>query len=245
MDIRLFARVIRRFRVLVVIGLLLAASLAFLSYFKVDSHGHVSYRGEEIWQAQARLLVIPRTTTSAAIPGPNTVAEAQVFSAAVNSDSVTRLTLENLRSSGGQLGSGGIHPPMGVVAEPAYNAQAQQSLPIIVVAATAGTQRDAALLANASANALSKYMVDQQRTTGVAPSQQVRTQWLNEALPQAAIVASPRSKTRPILVFVLVITAMLVLIMILENIRPRLREVSPEPVHIADRRKSESSSSSG
>jgi hypothetical protein len=242
--------------VLAVIGVLLAVGLAFLSYFKVDGHGHLSYRAQQVWRGQARLLVIPRTRQSPTLPGPNTVVEAEIYSALVNSDSVTRSAFERFHSGGGRIFVDGVRQPLGIAAQVGYNVQSQATLPIMIVTATAPTRRDAALLTNSAATALSQYMIEQQKATGVAVSEQVRTQWLNAALPQTTTVASPRSKTRPVLAFVLIIAATLGLIMLLENVRPRLRQVSSNPVaspnpvvssnpvQISGRRESSASSSS-
>ena len=63
MDLQLFFRVISRFKVLVILGLVCATTLAFLSYVKVDFKGgtpSLSHRGQELWESNARLLVTPR-----------------------------------------------------------------------------------------------------------------------------------------------------------------------------------------
>ena len=56
MDLALYGRVLRRFWPLVVTGVILAASLAFLSLVRVTSHG-LSYRKPMVWQSQAVLLL--------------------------------------------------------------------------------------------------------------------------------------------------------------------------------------------
>src|SRR6185312_14284597 len=56
MDFGLYVRVLWRFRVIVLLGLLLGTSLAALSLVKVGTDG-VSYRQDELYAATTRLLV--------------------------------------------------------------------------------------------------------------------------------------------------------------------------------------------
>ena len=56
MDFRLYARVLWRFRLLVVVGLLLAIALAMLSVVRVSPDG-LKYRQTELWSSTTRLGV--------------------------------------------------------------------------------------------------------------------------------------------------------------------------------------------
>src|SRR5690242_9773620 len=56
MDLRLYLRVIWRFRIIVAIGLVLAIVMATLSFVRVGSHG-VSYRQAQDWQATETYMV--------------------------------------------------------------------------------------------------------------------------------------------------------------------------------------------
>ena len=56
MDFGLYVRVLWRFRLLVVLGLILALSLAMLSFVRVGTDG-VTYRQTELWASTTRLLV--------------------------------------------------------------------------------------------------------------------------------------------------------------------------------------------
>ena len=60
---------------------------------------------------------------------------------------------------------------------------------------------------------------------GTPPERRYSLKVLNAASPVRAVVAAPRSKTRPIMVLVLGLAATLALVLILENLKPRLREV--------------------
>jgi len=55
-DFQLYARVLWRFRLLVVCGLLLATTLAMLSIVRVSSDG-LKYRETELWSSSTRLIV--------------------------------------------------------------------------------------------------------------------------------------------------------------------------------------------
>ena len=56
MDLALYGRVLRRFWLLVLVGLTLAAALAILSVARVSSDG-LSYRSDEVWQSTTTLLL--------------------------------------------------------------------------------------------------------------------------------------------------------------------------------------------
>ena len=56
MDFQLYGRVIWRFRLLVVVGFLVASAFAVLSVARVSSDG-VSYRQQELWSSTTRLGV--------------------------------------------------------------------------------------------------------------------------------------------------------------------------------------------
>ena len=56
MDLALYARVFWRFRLLVVLGLLLAVTLALLSIVRVSTDG-LTYRQQEQWVSRAMLLI--------------------------------------------------------------------------------------------------------------------------------------------------------------------------------------------
>ena len=59
MDLKLYLRVLWRFRILMAAGALLAATLAFLSFVRVDPGGSplLSYRDDEQWVTYSMLFV--------------------------------------------------------------------------------------------------------------------------------------------------------------------------------------------
>ena len=51
MDFRLYARVLWRFKIIVVLGFVLAVALAILSVVRVSSHG-LTYRDSQLWSSE-------------------------------------------------------------------------------------------------------------------------------------------------------------------------------------------------
>lgn len=215
MDIRLFFGVLRRFKLVATSGLLLALGLALLSYVEVDRHGIVTYRTQETWTGQARVLVAaaPNAPFEAA---PDTTSLAKLYANLATSDKVQRMAIREHSVAGALL------------ATPGFDKETQTPLPIIVITAISTSPGAAARLANDGVNALGRYVADRQQAMSVPPVHRVHLENLNVATPHGATVASTRSETRPIMVFVLVAAATLGLVLMLENLRPRLREITPE-----------------
>jgi capsular polysaccharide biosynthesis protein len=214
MDIRLFFRVLRRFKFVAALGLVVATALAFLSFVKVDQHG-LRYRSQETWLSTARVLIAPE----AKVPlesVPNATGLATLYASLMSSDTV--------RAAANRL----HRIPGGLSADPSFDKNTQATLPILYISAVSTSPRNAAVLANDGVTALNHFIASQQNTTNVPPTQRIHLEYLNVASPLAATVSSPRSKTRPIMVFILGLAATMGLVLILENLRPRLREVRDE-----------------
>jgi hypothetical protein len=96
------------------------------------------------------------------------------------------------------------------------------------VSGIATTPAAAATLANDGIVALGQYVAQQQEDQGVPPAARATLQTLNNALPYQAQVFTPRSKTPPVVVFILVMAATIGLVFVLENLRPRVRPVPVE-----------------
>lgn len=215
MDLRLFFRVLRRFRFIAALGFLMAIALAFLSFVRVDQHG-LRYRSSVTWTSTARALIAAEGQSTVATGGPEASTAAPLYASLLSSDKVHAMAyrIHGIRG--------------GLSAQAAYDQKSQAGLPILYVSGFAATQAGAANLANDGVTALNKFITAQQIASKVPPSQRLHLQYLNTASPFTATVATPRSKTRPILVLVLGIAATLGLVLILENLRPRVREVRPE-----------------
>jgi hypothetical protein len=236
-DFRLYADVLARHRRLVLYGLGLAFVLALLSMVRIGLDG-VGYRQSEEWASTSRLGVTQQgfpwgrlfaqdamslTPAEQAkrlgipIADPNRFKDlAFLYAELAASDPVRRLMLR----------SGPIDGE--VVARPVI-AENGITLPLIDVTATAKSHDEAAALAQRGAGALARYVEQQQRSNKVPPSDRVVLQRLLRA--EEATLVTPRPKTIPIVVFLVVATGTIGLAFLLENLRPSVQLVSePEPV---------------
>lgn len=239
MDLALYTRVLWRFRVLVLLGFILACVLSFLSYARVSFAGgspKISYRESETWASKTRLLITepgfqigklslaspyPSSTTASTSPvaSPQSLASlAQSYVELGNSDAVQALLMRDHT----------VHGTMTVT--PEYAGQNNSvTLPVVDVNGLGPTAADAAHTAQRGTAVFVAYFKQQQRLNGVPPKNRVELELLNKATPTAAQILVKRKKTLPIVVFVAVMTAALGLAFILENLRPRIRAVPEEP----------------
>jgi len=250
MDLRLFARVVWRFRVVVGLGVVLALALATLSYVRVSFAGgpSVKYRQSEQWVSYTRLFVTqsgfrwgssvvnPSKGTlgnQANVLGLQTASESRLSSLAtiyanlIDSDAVLAL----MRREG---------PVRGIVqAAPLPVAQGSDSvLPIISIAAFAASPTASVELARHAGNALRLYIERQQELNGIAPGERIKLAVVSKA--GATKLYAGRKKTLPIVVFLTVMLAVIGLAFTLENVRPRIRAISgtgsaPAPPLTAER----------
>jgi hypothetical protein len=202
MNFRLFFSVIRRFKYLIAIGFLLACFLSVLSFAKIGPHG-LTYRQNETWSDTARVLV--QTKAGGTDPGQL----AQVYSTLATSDAVTRAAIARHRIPGI------------IQADFGYINRTSTVLPTIAITAISTTPLAASTLANDATDSLRTFVAQQQAAAGIPPNIQAQLQTLNHAIPFTAVVFSPRSKTPPVIVFVLVLAATIGLAFVLENLRPR------------------------
>jgi hypothetical protein len=226
-DFRLYARVLWRFKLLVVPGVLLASCLAILSVVKVSSDG-ITYRESAYWSATARLgvtqngfpwgrLFAESSTPSQRarnvdipIANPDRFNElAVLYSELATSDPVLKLIRPNTAIE------------EQILAAPLRAAESGTMLPLIELTGISTSPRRAISLAQRSSKALSTYLQQQQLENEVPSSDRVV---LEEVLhPRKAEVYQPRSKTMPVVIFLAVMFATVGLAFLLENLRPRNR----------------------
>ena len=228
MDFQLYARVLWRFRLLVVCGLLLATTLAMLSIVRVSSDG-LKYRETELWSSSTRLIVTqqgfpwgrllaqdPSLSAEAAqslgipLADPNRLNNLTILYAELaTADPVLRL----MRRDG----------PIGgkILATPVVVQDGRYTLPLIDVIAISTSPQGAMRLASRSAKAFETYLTDQQRLNDVPKADRVVVQQVER--PRGADIYRPRSKTMPIVIFLAVMFATVGLAFLLENIRPPAR----------------------
>jgi hypothetical protein len=220
-DLRLYARVIWRFRLLVVTGLLLACGLAFLSFFNVSSAG-VRYRQSEIYKSSTMVLLTQRgfpwgrTLTPDTVDASRFTALAPFYAQLANGDEVRAL----VRRSGPLNGIFTATPVLDETSTP------RQGLPFISVDAFASTGPGAVRLSRRVTKAFQTFLGRNQRAARIPTNQRVVVQVVNQA--RKAKLVEGRKLTLPIVVFLTVMIATLGLAFLLENLRPRLRQLPAE-----------------
>jgi hypothetical protein len=248
MDLNLYARVLRRFRLLVAFGVLLASMLAFLSIAKVSSGG-LEYREEQLWSAELRLLVTQQGFPEGRLyaqrptqPGDTTtttgddeervpVADparfntlAILYAELAASDPVRRLMTVD-------RGPRGV-----IVATPLRDELSGVLLPLIDIRAISDSPRGAANLARDNAKALNTFISERQRVNDVPTADRVVLQTIVE--PRRVELFQPRSKTMAMVVFLAVLFATVGLAFVLENTRPRRPSLTgPAELRDSDQRR--------
>jgi hypothetical protein len=237
-DFQLYARVLWRFKLLFLLGLLLALALATLSLVRVSADG-LRYRQNELWTSSTRLLVtqqgFPWGRLLAQDPSLNPQAEAQrlgipladpnrlntltiLYAELATSDTVLR----QMRRDGPIIGK--------VIATPVVVQEGRYNLPLIDLVAISTSPRGAMSLSLRSATAFQTYLTQQQKANNVPEKDRVVVQQVMR--PRRAEIFQPRSKTMPLVIFLAVMFATVGLAFLLENLRPRARP--GEPVELAD-----------
>lgn len=239
MDLVLFLRVVWRFKALVAAGVLLAFALAFLSVVNVSPRGEprFAFRQQQVWADAVTLLVAPQRFPwgGSALPqgtDPALFAQlATIYANLATSDAVKQIVLR-----GGHVDF--AKEPMLAVVVP-YSTQSSNSppLPLITLEAQAATKERAMELVKREANAFLEFLRHQQTEGGIPQRQRVQVSIVKG---DQIRLLEPRSKTVPLMVFMLVMIATFGLAFMLENLRPRARvapaeEVrrAPEDVHLA------------
>lgn len=252
MDLNLYLRVLWRFRFLVVLGTVVASTLALLSIVKVDlsDPGQLEYRQEEQWVSYSTLFVTQqgfpwgRTIVT---EGANATVEAQaeglrvkladpgrfsalaiLYSRLADSDQVRKIMLQD-----GPID--GTIEAAPVLTSTSSNGDA---LPLISIAAIAPTPGGAVSLAERETAALREYLRRQQDATGIKQQDRVVVNVLKRATK--AELYEGRSTTPAIVAFLTVLIATVGLAFLLENLRPRVRiaitEEPTAPTAVATRR---------
>ena len=200
MDIPTVYRVLGRFKVLIAAAFVLAIVLALLSYVKVDFNNGVKfkYRTNETWASSTQLLVSGPVPTY----DQQFVPEAQLFAKFALGDRVRALMLRD----------GPIHGLLDAGPLPATSSS-DNFLPIVNIVGYGRSRGAAMVLADRDARALKQFIKQRQRV------------YLTVVKHGPAQLTSPRSKTLPVLVFLLVMAAGIGLAFVLESVRPRIHAI--------------------
>ena len=110
-----------------------------------------------------------------------------------------------------------------VLATPVVVGENRVMLPLIDLVAIATTPRGAVDLAQRSASALTTYIEQQQVTNNVPTADRVVVEQV--VRPKPPEIFQPRSKTMPMVVFLATMLATVGLAFLLENLRPRARQL--------------------
>lgn len=225
MDLELYMRVLWRHRTIVGAGLALAIVLTLLSVARVSFAQlppSLSYRQPQLWQSTSTLLIrgsdfpfhartsAPATSGSSVDPASLAMIAAQY----ATGDGVRALVRRQGRFDGK------------IIAAPGQDSSGRP-LPYLNLAVVADSPGRAKLLDGRAVRALLRYFEAQQVESGVPKARLVGLQVLNN--PMAPKVFQKRSKTLPGVVFVTVMTAVLGLVFVLENLRTRVRPARELP----------------
>jgi hypothetical protein len=238
-DLRLYVRVLWRFRFLVAIGVIVGSVLALLAAVRiefVDGAPQLSYRQSEEWQSEATLLVTEQGFPEghkAPVPeewhqgGNEPVFTGPTFAEPQRFDDLA-LIYANLVETDAVRGA---FPP-GALADATIEGQARTSesgeaIPFIDVVASAASPRASRALARRSAEALRDYVTAQQAANGIPESE--RVQLIVAAYPREAELVVARPKALPLIAFLAAFLVVVALAFVIENIRPRSSPGHPEP----------------
>jgi hypothetical protein len=236
-DLQLILRVLWRFRLLVGVGCVLAVLLAAFSYMKLPS---LEPRQDEQWESLSTLFVtskgFPWGSIGTGSPDEGEVSPGEEENTATPNEldpvhltglaalyvrlATTDPVLDLMRKQGpidGELAAFPVNSDdtgRGAV------------LPMVTLSAMSSTPEKAQGLASRHAKAFVQYLNAEQKQSGIPADEQVQVQVIRK--PAGAELPTPRKKTRPMVVFVAVMIAVIGLAFALENLRPRVR-VMPAP----------------
>ena len=234
MDLRLYLRVLWRFRLLVAAGIVLALLLGALAVARVEvsSSPRLTYRKHEQWLSYSTLLV-----TQKGFPWGRTVIDTEAGSAKQKTEAPfadpSRLTslaviYSKLAESDevAALAHRDKDPETFIEVAPQLltTSGAAEALPLISIAAFDRTPAGAIALARRESAALQRYVELRQKAAHVAVGERVLLEPVRHAT-EAELFAG-RSFTPAIVVFLSVMLASMALALVLENLRPQVREVA-------------------
>lgn len=233
MDLRLFLRVVSRFRYVVAAGFLLACVLTFLSLFHIGMNGakpEVTWRDSEVYQSTERLWftqagcgqqcysqtpyrIDKKTGDYVFLPGVASFGQlaqlAQFYVEFATSDTIERL----VRKAGPLPGT--------YTASTVIDRSSPQLtiLPFEDIQGLATSPAAAVEVARRVSNALEQYLSYSQQVTNVPEGSRAHIVVSQQA--RSATLFQSRKLTVPIVVFLSVLIGTLVLAFLLENLFPR------------------------
>jgi hypothetical protein len=214
MDLNLFFRVIRRFKFIVILGVIVATSLALLSFARITNDG-LAYRQPKQWSSVQQLgvsaSVPPKFQATIQVPDPTRVA--QVYATLATSTAVTRIMRQKAKGE----------PPGEALASNVVNSDGS-TLPFVLIQGVATSKSSAVAMARLATDSLEDYLPSYNALNYPPPINIVVTRVGGPDAPK--VIKSP-SKTRPVFVFLAVLIAFVGIAFILENLRPAVRVQAP------------------
>lgn len=232
MDLRIFGSVLWRFKYVVAAGVAVALLLSILTVARIDfgrGAPFLASRTAPIYASSSTLLITQygfpwgsavqqytSPTNGSPVPAGDIgrlTSLANLYVQLANSD-----TIRSIAARRAPYG-GGISATQNYSFTPTFSSIA---LPIITLSGTGRSPNTARATAQAGVDALTEYLDRQQQAAGIAIRQRVVVQELQR--PRRSARVNPPKKTLPIVVFLTVMLAVIGLVVVLENLRPRPRE---------------------
>jgi hypothetical protein len=238
-DLALYFRVLWRFRVLVVLGVLIGTLLAMTSFARIGFDGPkptFSTRGDEVWLSASTLFV-----TQEGFPWGRTIFDETVkVAGSGDEETVVPRFGDPGRYSGlatlyVELAKGDevrrafrAKAPRGVTYQPEVvkSSDGGSVLPMIYMKGFGPTPRLAEAAANLAADEFRTYLASEQAQARIAKDRRVSVVVTSRAIP--AELVEPRSIVRPIFLFLLALMGTIGLAFVLENLRPASRRSATE-----------------
>jgi capsular polysaccharide biosynthesis protein len=218
MDLKVWAEVLWRHRLLVAVGLAVALILAFLSVVRVSSDG-LAYRKPEIW-SNASVLVLSQESSRkgrSALP-PNTDPSRFVFlvdqyAALATSDEV----IASLKRQGLLAPDAGTSAGLPIAATAVPSAVTGGATPMLKLTAVALTPEAATRLVIRATDTFINFVKSRQEVAGTPDSQRVGLEIVTRAgVPE---LIGPRKKTAAIFILIAGITIVVAAAFIRENMQ--------------------------
>jgi hypothetical protein len=244
MDLALYFRVLWRFRVLVVLGVLIGTLLAMTSFARIGFEGSkpvFTTRGDEVWLSASTLFV-----TQEGFPWGRTIFDETVK---VDGSGDEPTIVPRFGGPGRYSGLATLYVELakGDEVRQAFKAKAPTTvsyqpevvkssdggsvLPMIYMKGFGPTPALAETAANIAAEEFRKYLASEQAQAKIAQDRRVSVVVTSRAIP--AELVEPRSIVRPIFLFLLALMATIGLAFVLENLRPASRRSGPEVRSVA------------
>jgi hypothetical protein len=247
MDFKLYLGVLKRYKRMVISGVMLAVVLSVLSYGTPGLQGGkptIIPRGSEVWEGQAEILISQKgfpygSAVQQVTPGKGTSIPSEpigdynymaslssVYAALANGNAVQQQVQSEARVPLCSLLVNSTAPCGTVLAAEVADINTGSPLPLLTLTSSAPTAADAAKLATASVSVLEGEIVKQQAAAGTPPDQRVELQAVKSGAP--ATLAQGYSKSIPILVLFAITAASIALAFIrnshsVDPVRPTRR----------------------